>query len=251
MFSKKIALIGALGAALMSSTAFAQTQTLRVAAESSYAPFIFVDSKSGEHVGFEVDLLKLLSNKIGATLKITNMGFDAVIPAVMTGMADVGGSAITITAERATKVNFTDPYYDSGVSILINKKDENTIKGADDLKGKTICVQIGTSGAMLAKEIEGTTLRSFNAISDAYMELANKGCQAVITDKPVTSYFMVSRPRNKDLFTHLEQTLESEQFGFAVTKNNPELLEKLNKALADVKKSGEFDTIYRKWFGGN
>lgn len=250
MFFKKIALVGALGAALISTSATAQAETLRVAAESSYAPFIFVDSKSGEHMGFEVDLLNVLAKKIGADLKITNMGFDAVIPSVMTGTANIGGSAITITKERATKVNFTKPYYDSGVSVLINKSDENTIKSAADLKNKTLCVQIGTSGAMLAKGIEGAKLRSFNAISDAYLELGNKGCQAVITDKPVTSYFMVSRPRNQQLFKHLDEVLESEQFGFAVTKDNVALLDKLNKALDDVKKSGEFDQIYRKWFGG-
>ncbi|MBO5659301.1 MAG: basic amino acid ABC transporter substrate-binding protein [Duodenibacillus sp.] len=249
MFLKKFAFVGALGAALISTSATAQAETLRVAAESSYAPFIFVDSKTGDHVGFEVDLLKVLAKKIGAKLDITNMGFDAVIPSVMTGTANIGGSAITITKERATKVNFTTPYYDSGVSILINKADENTIKSSADLKNKTLCVQIGTSGAMLAKEIEGAQLRSFNAISDAYMELRNKGCQAVITDKPVTSYFMASRPRNQQLFKHLDEVLESEQFGFAVTKENTALLDKLNKALADVKQSGEFDQIYRKWFG--
>jgi ABC-type amino acid transport substrate-binding protein len=102
----------------------AGAETLRFAAESSYAPLIYVDSKSGNHAGFEVDLMKLIGKKLGAKIEIINMGFDAVIPSLVTGSVDIGGSAITITEERAKRVNFTTPYYDSGLSILINKSDE-------------------------------------------------------------------------------------------------------------------------------
>lgn len=222
---------------------------LRFAAESSYAPFIFVNSKTGQQQGFEIDLMKAVAKKLGDTLVVTNMGFDAVIPSLVTGTADVGGSAITITEERAKKVNFTQAYYDSGTSILINKSDENSVRSIDDLEGAAVCVQIGTSGAMRSAKIPGVTLRQFNAVNEAYMELRNKGCKAVITDRPVTAYFMNSRKANARLFTHLPQTLEPEQYGFAVTKNKPELVDRINGAINQLRRNGEFQKIYEKWFG--
>ncbi len=238
----------ALCAALLSA-ASAGAETLRFAAESSYAPFIYVDSKSGNHAGFEVDLMALVGKKLGAKIEIVNMGFDAVIPALTTGSADIGGSAITITEERAKRVNFTDPYYDSGISILINRADAGSIKSVDDLEGKDVCVQIGTSGAARAGQIPDAKLHQFNAINEAYLELQNMGCKAVITDRPVTAYFMSQRKGSAKRFVHLPQTLDAEQFGFAVTQKKPGLVKRLNKALNELRASGEFQAVYRKWFG--
>jgi polar amino acid transport system substrate-binding protein len=227
----------------------AGAETLRFAAESSYAPFIFVDSKSGNHAGFEVDLMKLIGKKLGAKIEIINMGFDAVIPSLVTGTVDIGGSAITITEERAKRVNFTTPYYDSGLSILINKSDENSIKGIEDLAGKDVCVQIGTSGAERAGKIKDVKLHQFNAVNEAYLELQNMGCRAVITDRPVTAYFLMQRKGSAKRFVHLPKTLDAEQFGFAVTKKKPRLVARLNKVLADLHQSGEFKALFEKWFG--
>jgi polar amino acid transport system substrate-binding protein len=227
----------------------AGAETLRFAAESSYAPFIYVDSKTGAHAGFEVDLMTLVGKKLGAKIEIVNMGFDAVIPSLSTGTADIGGSAITITAERAKRVNFTEPYYDSGISILINRSDAAAIKGVNDLAGKDVCVQIGTSGAARAGQIPGVRLHQFNAINEAYLELQNMGCKAVVTDRPVTAYFMSQKKSNARRFVHLPETLDAEQFGFAVTQKKPELVKRLNKALNDLRASSEFQAVYKKWFG--
>lgn len=230
-------------------TATVQAATLRIATEPTFAPFESVDTKTHEFVGFDMDLIQLLAKKAGYTPLIESIGFDAIVPGLITGTIDVGAAGITITPERARRVLFTDSYYDSGLSIVIHKNDAGTLKGEKDLTGRRICVQIGTSGAQRANTIPQSIVRSFNTMPEAFLELKNRGCSAVIADKPVNSVFMRERGNKDGSYIHLPETLDAEQFGFAVSKKHPEIREKLNKALADAKASGEYQAIYQKYFG--
>ena len=162
---------------------------------------------------------------------------------------DIAGAAITITEERAKKVSFTQPYYDSGLSILVRKADKDTYKTDKDLKNKILCGQLGTSGAAYARTIEGATVKTFNTMNETYMELRNKGCEAVIGDRPTIAYFMTSNARNKKLFTLQDTVLNVEQFGFIVAKDNKKLLARLDKAFEEAKKDGSYKALLVKWFG--
>ncbi len=245
-----IAAVCAAAAALSSAPAQSQdTKPLRVALESMYAPFVFYNSKSGELEGFEIDLLNYVAKETGHKLDITNMGFDAIIPSLLSGMHDLGGSAFTITEERAKRVNFTKPYYLSGLSILIRAQDKDKVKSVKDLEGKAVCAQIGTSGSMRAADIPGAKVRNFNTINEAYLELGNRGCLGVVTDRPVTSYFLSTRGKAAKQFYHLPATLNTEPFGFVINKNNPQLLKAVDAAMDKARANGEFTKMYVKWFG--
>lgn len=111
-----------------------------------------------------------------------NMGFDALIPALSAGTIDVIASGISITEERQKKVDFTSPYYQSGLSYLVRKADAEKIKTFADLKGKTLAVQIGTTGAAYAKNVEGARVSAFNTTSEAFMDLNVKNADAVVLD---------------------------------------------------------------------
>lgn len=224
-------------------------KVLRMACESTYAPFVFFDSETGSLKGFEIDLLEYVAKEMGMKLEVTNMGFDAIIPALLTGITDVGASSFTITEERAKRVLFSKPYYISGLSILIRAEDKDKIKSVKDVENCTVCAQIGTSGSMRAAEIPGAKVRNFNTVNDAYLELANKGCKAVITDRPVTSYFLATRPNSAKDFYQLPTTLNSESFGFPVKKSNVELMKAIDAAIDKARSSGEFTKMYVKWFG--
>ena len=225
-------------AALSAAVCASQAATLRVATEAAFAPFEYVNSETHELEGFDLDLIRLLAKKVGYDTEITAMGFDAIIPGILTGTIDVGAAGFTITPERAKRVLFTKPYYDSGLSILVRKEDKNVIRSEKDLEGQKICVQIGTSGAIYA-----------NALPDAYLELKNKGCRAVVADKPVTGYFMATKGDSDGSYYHLPLTLTAEQFGFCLSKKNPKLAKALDKALEDAKASGEYRALYEKYFG--
>ena len=249
MVKKKI-LAAACAAAAVCVQAHAEDgKLLRMACESTYAPFVFFDTDTRKPVGFEIDLLEYAASQMGRKLEVTNMGFDAIIPAILTGITDVGASAFTITPERAKRVLFSKPYYLSGLSILVRAEDKDKIKSVKDIENCTICAQIGTSGSMRAAKVPGAKVRNFNTINEAYLELNNKGCQAVIGDRPVTAYFLASRPQSAGDYYHLPETLNSEAFGFPVAKNNTALMKELDAAIDKARANGEFTKIYVKWFG--
>ncbi len=248
MFKKMLFLTAC--SSLVATSAVAHAEQLIMGTESTYPPFEYTDTKNGsEIVGFDIDMVRMLGQKAGFTIKVVSMGFDALIPAILSRQIDIAGAAITITEERAKKVSFTQPYYDSGLSILVRKADKDTYKTDKDLKNKILCGQLGTSGAAYARTIEGATVKTFNTMNETYMELRNKGCEAVIGDRPTIAYFMTSNARNKKLFTLQDTVLNVEQFGFIVAKDNKKLLARLDKAFEEAKKDGSYKALLVKWFG--
>ena len=248
MFAKKL-LVGALAAAAFISAQAADQKVLRMATESSYPPFEFVETKTGETVGFEIDLLRGIAERIGRKLEIVPMGFDAIIPALLTNTADVGMAAITITPERQKRLAFTDSYYVSGLSVLIRAADKATITKVEDLNNRTICAQIGTSGHMRAQQVPGAKVKAFNNVSETFLELSNKGCDAVIGDRPVNSYFLMSRPQTAKDFYHMPVMLNTELFGIAAKKSNKALVEEMNAAMKAMRADGSYGRMYKKWVG--
>ena len=248
MFKKMLFLTAC--SSMIAASAVAHAEQLIMGTESTYPPFEYTDTKNGsEIVGFDIDMVRMLGQKAGFTIKVVSMGFDALIPAILSKQIDIAGAAITITEERAKKVGFTQPYYDSGLSILVRKADKNTYKTDKDLKNKIICGQLGTSGAAYARTIEGATVKTFNTMNETYLELRNKGCEAVIGDRPTIAYFMTSHERNKKLFALQDTVLNVEQFGFIVAKDNKKLLERMDKAFEEAKKDGSYKALLTKWFG--
>ena len=136
---KTIAAVVCAAAAALSVQAHAEdAKVLRMACESTYAPFVFFDSETGKLKGFEIDLLEYVAKEMGRKLEVTNMGFDAIIPSMLTGITDVGASAFTITPERAKRVLFSKPYYISGLSILVRAEDKDKIKSVKDIENLSL-----------------------------------------------------------------------------------------------------------------
>ncbi len=218
---------------------------LRVATEPTFAPFEFQGKDSKELEGFDMDLIRALGKEMNKKVEIANMGFDALIPALNAGNVDVAISGMSITPDRAKVISFTEPYYQSGLIIVVNK-DNNGVKSIKDLAQKKIAVQIGTTGAETASKVPGAKVTTFNTNSEVFLELKNKGVDAVIIDKPVAAYYLTKE--GKDAGKLVGETMEAESYGIAVKKNSP-LLGDLNKALASLKSKGEYQKIYEKWFG--
>ncbi len=224
----------------------AAEKVLRVGTEPTFAPFEFQKEGSSEYAGFDMDLIRAIGKQMGYKVEIQNMGFDALIPALNAGNIDVVAAGMSITEERKNAVTFSDPYYTSGLIVMVNK-DNNEIKGIEDLKGKRIACQIGTTGEGKARSVEGAKVTAFNTNTEAAMELTNNGVDAVINDSPVVGYYL-AQGGNKTAKT-VGEVMEAEQYGLAVKKGNDKLAADINKALAELKKNGEYDKIYQTWFG--
>ena len=222
-------------------------EELIVATEPSFAPFEFPDEKSKEFTGFDMDLIRAVAKEMGyKKCTIKNMGFDALIPALTAGNIDVAIAGMTITDARKQKVNFSQPYYKSGLAFAV-RKDNNDIKGVDDLTGKKMAVQLGTTGATRAEKIKGVKISTFNTSDLACMELKNKNVDAVISDLPVLQYFL--KKGGSEYAKIVGKPLTDEAYGIAVAKKNTKLAKDIDVALDKLKKSGEYDKIYTKWFG--
>ncbi len=224
----------------------AKAKVLRIGTNADFAPFEFQDVDGKQYVGFDMDLARAVAKEMGYEADIQNVNFDGLIPALEAGNIDIIISGMTITEERKGKVAFSKPYYQSGLTFVV-RNDNNTTKSFKDLEGKTIAVQIGTTGANKAKEIKGATVKEFNSSADTFLELKAGGVEAVVNDRPVNDYFL-AQGGSKDAKTFPE-ILTAEDYGIAISKKNPELAKKVDEALEKLHANGEYDKIYEKWFG--
>ncbi len=234
-------------AAALSCAAFSAgaADVLRVGTEATYAPFEFMDDNA-QAIGYDMDIIKAVAATQGMEVEIRNMGFDALIPSLMTSQIDVAIAAITITPERAARVDFTDPYYNSGLSVLIRQSDQDKYKTLDDLKSAVLCGQIGTTGAAKAAELSGGNSKSYNYESEVFNELKTGGCDGAVNDRPVNLYYLATS--HAQGIVEMSEMITSEQYGIAVKKGNQELLDKLNAGLQQIHEDGTFAQIHEKWF---
>lgn len=220
-------------------------EVLRFGTEPTFAPFEFSD-QNNKVIGYDVDIIDAIAKEAGFKVEIVSMPFDGLIPALMTSQLDLVAAGMTITPERAQKVDFTAPYYNSGLSAVILKSNANKFKKLDDLSKSRLCGQIGNTGVDFAKKLSGN-VAAFNTHAEAFMELKSKGCDAVVTDRPVNEYFLSSQ-KNDD-YVEINEFAESAQFGIAVKKGNSDLLGQLNDGLKKIRENGVFAEIHKKWFG--
>ena len=238
---KKALLIGAL--TLCTSMSFANAETLKFGTEATFAPFEFTDNKANI-IGYDVDIIKAIGEAEGFDVQVVNMPFDSLIPGVLTAQLDGAIAGISITEERAKQVSFSDPYYKSGISAIVRKADAKKYTTLDSLKNSRLCAQIGTTGASYGKELSGN-VGTYNTVPEAFMELKNKGCEAVVNDRPVNLYFL--QTKKDDSYVEVKDLANGEEYGIVVSKKNPEVLKKLNDGLKKIRENGTFAKIHEKW----
>ena len=241
-----VMMIAGCGGGEKKTAAPAAPKVLKVGTEPTFAPFEFQKEGSKEFDGFDMDLIRAIGKQLNMKVEILNMGFDALIPAINAGNIDVAIAGMSITPDRQKAVDMSDPYYVSGLVVVVGK-DNAAVKSVNDLNDKGIAVQIGTTGAERAAKVPGAKVKNFNTNAEVFLELKNKGVDAVIIDKPVAEYFLATGG-GKDFAKIVGDTMEAESYGISLKKNSP-LTKEINKALLDLKKNGEYDKLYAKWFG--
>ncbi len=223
---------------------------LKVGCETAFPPFTYID-ETGALIGFDLDLIRVMAKSVGyKDVEICPMPFDGLIPAIITGSIDVIISGFTISEERAKKVDFSDPYYLCGLTYLTRPEDAEKYAEVSSLADKTLCVQMATAGGVyVSKTLPDATLKQFNSPPETYIELANKGCEATINDKPVNDFFLNSAKNTSGLVSHRLTTEDKEYYGIAVGKQNPHILKLMNEGLKQVMENGEFKRVSEQWFG--
>ncbi|BAZ43430.1 polar amino acid ABC transporter inner membrane subunit [Chondrocystis sp. NIES-4102] len=224
----------------------AQT-VLKVGTEPSFAPFEMQAPDGKGFTGFDIDLFNAIGEESGLEIQFQGMPFDGLIPALQSKTIDAAISGMTITAERAQTVDFSRPYFQSGLAIAVKEENVGKIKSFDDLENKKIAVAIGTTGAKSAGNIPGAEVSTFDNSALALQELSNGNVDAVVNDAPVTLYAI--KVGNLDNIKVVGELLTEEYYGIALPKNSPNV-EKIDGAIDKLLESGKYRQIYQKWFAG-
>lgn len=215
-----------------------------VGTNAEYPPFEYVD-ESGNLAGFDIDLMEAIADEAGFEVEWVNTRWDGIFVALATGEFDAVCSAATITEDRLKQVDFSDGYFAAGQMIAV-RADEAEITGADDLAGKKVGVQLGTTGDIwLSDETEAEVVR-FDENTLAFQALANGDVDAAVADSPVVYEIVQANPEMN--LKALPDVYTDEQYGIAVNKDKPEVLQAISEGLAAVKASGKYDQIFDKYF---
>ncbi|MCB5953063.1 amino acid ABC transporter substrate-binding protein/permease [Enterococcus sp. BWT-B8] len=216
-----------------------------IASDSTFAPFEFQNS-DGEYEGIDVDLINRIAQLQGFTIEFKFIGFSSAVQAVESGQADGMIAGMTITDEREKSFDFSTPYFNSGIQIAV-KKGNDSITSYEDLKDQTVGAKIGTESADFLeanKDKYGYKIKYLDTTDALYSSLDIGEIAAMMDDYPVIGYGIA---QGQALSTPIPRE-EGGSYGFAVKKGkNPELIEMFNEGLAELKRTGEYDTIVGKY----
>lgn len=225
-------------------------KVLRIATNATYVPFEFKDKeatgKDSDYKGVEIDMVKEVAQRLGMETKMENIPFNGIIPAILSKQVDIAATGMTMTKERAQKVAFAAPFYESKLAFVTMKA--SPVKKTEDLQGKKVAVMVGTTGAKYG-EAHGMIIKQFDNSSEAILEMETGNADAAIVDKPVAEYYAALEGKGKGKVNVVTiNDSKSELLGFVMNRENKELQQKVNQALADMKKDGTYNKIYKKWF---
>lgn len=218
-------------------------ETLVVGTNAAFPPFEYIGD-DGNPDGFDVALIKAIGEKIGMDVQIQDMEFDSLVSSIG-GKIDVAIAGMTVTEERQKTVDFSDSYYEAVQAVIVPKG--SAIATADDLKNCKIGVQLGTTGEFIADEIEGAEVSAYNKAIDAVNDLNNGRLDLVIVDKNPAAVFGTQYADQVDVIDGSAFDFEAEFYAIALPKGNTELAEKINNAIAELKKDGTYDSLIAKY----
>lgn len=213
--------------------------TLVMATNAEFPPYEY--HEGDEIVGIDAEVAALIAEELGMTLEIEDMAFDSVLAAVQTGKADIGMAGLTVTEDRKESVNFSDTYAHATQMIIVTE--DSDITTPDDLEGKTIGVQLGTTGDIYVEDVEGASIDRYSKGFEAVQALIQGKVDAVVIDGEPAKVFVEENEGIK----LVDEAFTEEEYAIAVAKDNEELLEKINAAMATLKENGKFQEVVDKY----
>ncbi|MYL36005.1 transporter substrate-binding domain-containing protein [Pontibacillus yanchengensis] len=222
-----------------------EKETYTVATDANFKPFEFKDPETGEMKGFDIELMKAIADEAGFNVEFKSMQFDGLITGMQSGRFPLAIAGISITEERKESIAFSDPYYDSGVVLMVNK-DNSDIQSIDDVDGVTVGTKTGSTSESYLTQNTDAEVKAFPDIINAYMDVKTGRLDAALYDLPNVKYYIKQSGEGK--LKTVGDVLEAQSYGIALPKES-ELVDDVNKALQAVKDNGTYDEIYEKYFG--
>ena len=219
------------------------TDTLIMGTNAEFAPFEFVGD-DGTVQGIDAEIAAEIAKDLGVELEISNMNFDSLLPALASGKIDIAIAGMTVTEEWKQTTTFSDPYFNA-TQVIIVPSENSTVASVEDLAGKKIGVQLGTTGDLYTDDLEDVTVTRYNKGLDAVMDLAAGRLDCVIIDLlPARSF--VANVEGVEIL-ELDEDLTQEEYAIAVKSDDPALLAAINDTLERIKTDGTLDAILDKY----
>lgn len=224
-----------------------------VGTDAAFPPFEEVDQDTGEIVGFDIDIINAIADRLGVDVEMRNIGWDPLFTAVPDKTLDLAISAMTITEEREDTFLFSEPYFRSNLTIVIKAGGpmEGEITNASDLEDRSIALQeFTTSDGWVEDTLKGemdiqpSEVRKTGLFTDAIQLLSAEEVDAVIIDEPVARSY-----ESAGQVTVVQKIVTNEKFGIPMPPGEVALKGAIDGALADVRASGEYDQAFDEWFG--
>ena len=238
-------LLGVVGGPAFGAGSVMEKDTVIIGTSGSYPPFEFHD-KTGALVGFDIDLANEVVARLGKKAEWVDMAFDGVIPSLLTGKIDMIAACLSITEERSKKVAYSTPYMVSLSAFVLNK-DSGEMATLEDLKGKTVAVQLGTTQDVYISEVEGVTVKQFPKLNDAVREVTLKRADASLMDETVAGTYINSEEFKGQLKKSFTVELKGAKQALAVSQNDPAFLEAVNKIVVQLQEEGFISELHKKW----
>ncbi len=216
---------------------------LTVGTNAEFPPFEYVGD-DGQPDGFDMALVKAIGEKLGVEVKIENMEFASLVTSIGSKI-DIAAAGMTVTEERQQTVDFTNPYYEAVQYVVLPA--DSAIATAADLEGKTIGVQLGTTGDFIATDIAGTTVAPYNKAVDAVNDLINGKVDCVIIDKNPALVFESKFEGQVVAVDGAQFEFEIENYAIALPKGDAVLADKINAAIEEIKAEGTFDELVKTY----
>lgn len=221
----------------------ANAAELKFGLNAEYPPFEFID-QSNNIAGFDVEFITELGKRLDFEVRLVNMGFDALIPALSTGKINAIISAMSATSQRKKAVDFSNPYFLTQ-NLYIKQAKNNEIKSKDELKGKKGCVQIGTVQELASAKLIGVKTSVNETITTCIMALKSGKVDFVLVDKLVGMEYL---KKNNDLVSFFEEPDGSEGMSIGFEKGKyTELIAKINDEIEKMKNDGTYDKLLQKY----
>lgn len=219
-------------------------EQLVVGVDANFRPFEFKNEK-GEFTGFDVQLWDAVAKDLGLDYKWQTMDFNGIIPALQSKSIDAAIAGITIKSSREEVVDFSYPYYDAGLVIMV-RADNDSVKTLEDLKGKKIATKLATTSVDYLKSEGFEDLKLLPNTDNLFMELITGGVDAVFFDSPPLMYYAQNQGKGK--VKVVGPLYQGQSYGIAFPQGS-DLREKVTITILKFMEDGTYDKLYQNWFG--
>ena len=232
---------------------YQQQKSITVGFDNTFVPMGF-EEKNGNYAGFDIELAKYVSKKLGITVHFQPIDWDMKETELQNGTIDAIWNGYSATDERREKVAFTIPYMQN-TQILVVKKTSG-IHSVEDMTGKVLGAQNGSSGMLdfeehpevLKNRVKGGDSDQYQSVNEAIIDLKNDRIDALLIDRVYADYYLTTEGI-ADEYDTIPSGFESESFAVGVRPADKKLLEALNQAFKELYQEGIFQQISQKWFG--